>query len=121
MPTRKWFATQITALAGWFIAFITANFHWTTTIIIALVTIVSQAAIGWLVPNNQTPGGVPARTRAVRRRRRPHGESGLTAVGLIVGILLGALMYLFLMWLGLPWIIAVIVAVLICLVFAGAL
>lgn len=52
-PTRKWWATQVTALTGWFIAFVNVDFHWTHTIIIALATIVSQAAIGWLVPNVQ--------------------------------------------------------------------
>lgn len=119
MPTRKWFATQVTALTGWAIAFVTANFHWTTTIIIALVTIVSQAAVGWLVPNTLTPGGVPARAHKARRRRRPRGESGLTAVGLLVGILLGAIVYVFLTWIGLPWIFAAIIAVLVWLVFAG--
>ena len=59
IPTRKWFVTQITALTGWAIAFVHVHARWTDTIIIGLITIASQAAISWLVPNDNTPGGVP--------------------------------------------------------------
>jgi uncharacterized protein YacL len=85
------------------------------TVIAAMAVVIGfvPAAITWLVTTTRKPKAT--------RRRRPTGESGLTAVGLIVGILLGALMYMFLVWLGLPGIIAVVVAVLVCLVFAGAL
>lgn len=58
-PTNKWLATQVTALTGWAIAFVNVHGHWTDTIIIALITIASQAAIGYLVRNDNAPGGVP--------------------------------------------------------------
>jgi hypothetical protein len=58
MPSRKWIATQITALTGWAIAFVNVHAHWTDTIIIALITIGSQAAIGWLIPNDPAQAGV---------------------------------------------------------------
>jgi hypothetical protein len=37
--------------------------HWTETIIIAGVTLLSQRAIAWLVPNAGTPGGVAREAR----------------------------------------------------------
>lgn len=58
MPSRKWYATQITALTGWAIAFVNVHGHWTDTIIIALITIGGQAAIGWLIPNDPAQAGV---------------------------------------------------------------
>jgi hypothetical protein len=62
-PTRKWWAATVTALAGWAIAFVNVHGHWTETIIIAGVTLVSQRAIAWLVPNVGTPGGVAREDR----------------------------------------------------------
>lgn len=58
MPTRKWFATQVTALTGWAIAFVNVHGHWTETIIIGLITIVSQALVGWIVTNTADQAGV---------------------------------------------------------------
>lgn len=71
-PTRKWIATQVTALTGWVIALINVG-HWTATIKIALVTIIGQALIGYLVPNDPTPGGVKS-------------QRGYTAIELLVGL-----------------------------------
>ena len=66
LPTRKWIATQVTAVAGWLVALIQANWEVTTTLQIAAVTIVAQALIGYLLPNDNTPAGVPR--RKTRRR-----------------------------------------------------
>jgi hypothetical protein len=64
-PTKKWWATQITALTAWLIALIQNDFNFDTTILIALVGILSQAAIGWLVSNSDEPGGVPTKDLSV--------------------------------------------------------
>ena len=58
VPTRKWFATQITAIAALVAAWLTAG-AWNTTLSIALVGLIAQAAAGYLLPNADTPGGVP--------------------------------------------------------------
>lgn len=57
-PTRKWWATQVTALAALAVMYFTTG-NWDIEESVAAVGIVSQAAIGWLVPNDLTPGGVP--------------------------------------------------------------
>ena len=57
-PTRKWLVTQVTALTALLIAWVTAD-AWDKTLTIALIGLISQAIIGYLVPNQNTPGGVP--------------------------------------------------------------
>ncbi len=57
-PTNKWFATQVTALAALATMYFTTG-GWDVEENISLVGIVAQAAISWLVPNDNTPGGVP--------------------------------------------------------------
>lgn len=59
MPTRKWFANVITALAGLATAYF-ATSGWDTEESIALVGILTGAAVAWLVPNdpaNPASGG----------------------------------------------------------------
>lgn len=58
IPTKKWIATQVTAATGWVIALVNVG-HWTASLKILGVAIISQALIGYLVPNDNTPGGVP--------------------------------------------------------------
>ena len=68
-PTRKWWATQVTAVSAWLVALIQAGYEVSTTLAIAAVGIVAQAIIGWLFPNEDTPGGVPrakARTSYIK-------------------------------------------------------
>lgn len=50
-PSRKWFVTQVTAVAAWLVAFVEAGYEINTTLVIAAVGIVSQAVIAYLVPN----------------------------------------------------------------------
>lgn len=57
MPSRKWYATQVTAVTGWVIALIQAG-TFNDTLKIAAVTIFSQAALGWLIPNDPAQAGV---------------------------------------------------------------
>jgi hypothetical protein len=57
-PTRKWWATQVTALAALAVMWATTG-TWDTEETVGAIGLVSQAAISWLVPNDPTPGGVP--------------------------------------------------------------
>lgn len=57
-PTRKWWATQVTAVAGLVIAWITVG-NWNQQLSIALVTLVAQALVGYLTPNLSTPSPAP--------------------------------------------------------------
>ncbi|GLZ13948.1 hypothetical protein Acsp04_41830 [Actinomadura sp. NBRC 104425] len=58
LPTRKWWAALITALTAVVINWIQAG-AFSKEILIALIGVVSQAAVSYLVPNESTPGGVP--------------------------------------------------------------
>lgn len=57
-PTRKWWATQVTAVAALAVMYFTTG-GWDTEESVAAVGVISQALIGYLVPNDPTPGGVP--------------------------------------------------------------
>jgi hypothetical protein len=57
-PTNKWWAALVTVAGSWVVNLITAG-AFTKTIAIALVGIVSQMTVAYLVPNDNTPGGVP--------------------------------------------------------------
>jgi hypothetical protein len=52
-PTRKWWVTQVTALAALATMYLTTG-AWDTEESVAAVGIVAQAAIAWLVPNQVT-------------------------------------------------------------------
>lgn len=60
VPTNKWIAARVTAVAGILILFITTD-KWNDEEWIATVTLVSEALVSYLVPNANTPGGVPAK------------------------------------------------------------
>ena len=59
-PTNKWWAALVTVAGSWVANLITAG-AFTKPIAIALVGIVSQMTVAYLVPNSDTPGGVPMR------------------------------------------------------------
>lgn len=59
-PTNKWWAALVTVTGSWVANLITAG-SFTKTIAIALVGIVAQMIVAYLVPNSDTPGGVPMR------------------------------------------------------------
>lgn len=50
-PSRKWWAARVAALTGWLVAFVEAGYELTPTLVILLITIVSEAAIAWLIPS----------------------------------------------------------------------
>lgn len=50
MPSRKWFATQITAVSALLIMLVTTG-AWGAEESVALIGLVSQASIAYLVPN----------------------------------------------------------------------
>jgi hypothetical protein len=60
LPTRKWWAAFVTSVAGVVVMGISAD-EFSTEVKIALVWVVVQAAVTWLVPNVDTPGGVPVK------------------------------------------------------------
>ncbi|HEY7050352.1 MAG TPA: hypothetical protein VH373_24265 [Jatrophihabitantaceae bacterium] len=68
IPSRKWIATQVTALAALIVAWINAG-SWDKTLMIALVGLISQAIIGYLLPNGEPPASPPP----------PTGESSTAA------------------------------------------
>jgi len=57
-PTNKWTATQITATAALLVAWVNAG-DWHKTQTIALIALITQALMGYLVPNHETMGGIP--------------------------------------------------------------
>jgi hypothetical protein len=57
-PTNKWWAGLVTVAGSWVVNLITAG-AFTKTIAIALVGIITQMIVAYLVPNDNTPGGVP--------------------------------------------------------------
>jgi hypothetical protein len=57
-PTNKWWAGLVTVAGAWVVNLITAG-AFTKTIAIALVGIITQMTVAYLVPNHDTPGGVP--------------------------------------------------------------
>ncbi len=54
LPTRKWWATQITALSGLTTSWIVVG-GWNQQLSIAVVALVGQAVVGYLVPNSSDP------------------------------------------------------------------
>ncbi|MBO0845754.1 MAG: hypothetical protein J2P22_10090 [Nocardioides sp.] len=49
-PTRKWWATQITATTTLTVAWVNAG-HWNKSLTVAAIGLVSQALVVYLVPN----------------------------------------------------------------------
>lgn len=56
-PTRKWIAAQVVALGA--VATSAIESGWDDTEWKLLIGIAVQAAVTYLLPNDQTPGGVP--------------------------------------------------------------
>jgi hypothetical protein len=57
-PTNKWLAGLVTVAGSWVVNLITAG-AFTKTIAIALVGIITQMIVAYLVPNDSTHSGVP--------------------------------------------------------------
>jgi hypothetical protein len=58
-PSRKWLATQCTALATLAVSWVDAG-AWTKPLSIAAIGLVSQAAAGYLISNGEQPADAPA-------------------------------------------------------------
>ena len=61
-PTRKWISTQIIAATALVTTWI-MNSAWDKALTIGTIGLISQADIGYLMPNSDTPGGVPLKKR----------------------------------------------------------
>jgi hypothetical protein len=61
LPTRKWWAATVVALGAIATLWVT-NGAFDRDVAIAAIAAVVQAATSYLVPNQDTPGGVPIRT-----------------------------------------------------------
>jgi hypothetical protein len=51
MPSRKWFASRITAITGLVIMWVTTG-TWDQEETVMAITVVSAALIAWLTPND---------------------------------------------------------------------
>lgn len=62
IPTRKWIAARVTAIAGIVVLFITTDV-WDDEEWIATVILISEGIVSYLLPNQETPSGdgVPAK------------------------------------------------------------
>jgi hypothetical protein len=71
LPTRKWWAMLVVALGTLAVNWINTG-QFTKEIAIALVGLLVQAATTYLVPNQDTPGGVPtSRSGTTSRQGSP--------------------------------------------------
>jgi hypothetical protein len=57
VPTRKWWAAQAVALAGIATSYVDSGWDATETKLCIAVAV--QAVVTYLLPNEDTPGGVP--------------------------------------------------------------
>ena len=60
-PTRKWWAATIVAFGGFLSTLATQDWHWTPAFAGAVITIVTQRVVAYVVKNDDTPGGVPSK------------------------------------------------------------
>jgi hypothetical protein len=58
-PTRKWWVAQATAVGALVVALIEAKWDFNSSLQIVAVGLVVEAFSTWLIPNLDTPGGVP--------------------------------------------------------------
>ena len=57
-PTNKWLATQVTASAALLTGWVTAG-EWNKTLSTTMIGLVAQAIVSYMLPNAESPGGVP--------------------------------------------------------------
>jgi hypothetical protein len=60
-PTRKWWAATITAVAGMLVTLSTTGWEMSTAMQGTLITLGAQRIIAYLIPNEDTIGGVPGK------------------------------------------------------------
>jgi hypothetical protein len=64
LPTHKWLAAVVTALGAWAVLWIQAG-TFSVEVQIALAGLVTQAIVAYLVPNQDSPGGVPPKRSTI--------------------------------------------------------
>ena len=64
-PTRKWLAATTTAIGALLVLYIQQN-GFTDEMLIAMVSAAVQAVVTYLIPNAETPGGVPLKAPTAR-------------------------------------------------------
>jgi hypothetical protein len=69
MPTNKWMATQVTATAALLTGWVTAE-HWNKTLSTTAIGLAAQAIVSYVLPNAESPGGVPAKKAATAAASR---------------------------------------------------
>jgi len=70
-PTRKWWATQITASTALTTAWVSAG-HWDKTLTVAAIGVASQAAVVYLVPNaDPVPKPAPKSAASAAPKQAP--------------------------------------------------
>jgi hypothetical protein len=60
-PTRKWWVATVTAIGAIVVLWLNEGMHFDTAVGVAMVGAVVQAFTTYLLPNQDTPGGVPLR------------------------------------------------------------
>jgi hypothetical protein len=63
VPTNKWLATQVTATAALLTGWVTAG-EWNRTLTTTAIGLVAQAIVSYVLPNAESPGGVPPKKMA---------------------------------------------------------
>jgi hypothetical protein len=58
-PTRKWWSATVIAVGGFLSTLATTGWDWTPEFTGAVITVGTQRVVAYLVPNEDTPGGVP--------------------------------------------------------------
>jgi hypothetical protein len=62
LPARKWWAALVASLTAFLTLLVTKNYDITSPeVVVALIVLIGQAVITYLVPNEGTPGGIPLR------------------------------------------------------------
>lgn len=60
-PTRKWMAATVIAVGGILATLATTGWDFTPEMNGALITILTQRVVAYLLPNDDSPGSVPRR------------------------------------------------------------
>lgn len=58
-PTRKWWAATVLAVAGILTTWATQDWAWSNELTGIAITLGAQRVVAYLIPNQDTPGGVP--------------------------------------------------------------
>jgi hypothetical protein len=61
MPTQKWWAATIVAVGGVLTTLATQGWDWSPQFAGAVITLATQRLVAYVVSNENSPGGVPAK------------------------------------------------------------